>query len=87
MALPLARELHPDVILLDYAKPGMDGADISRRLHADRATAAIPLSLMFAPSPTARVTCLGRLGRRAGGEGGAVHPSVTARLVLVLAVR
>jgi CheY-like chemotaxis protein len=53
-ALRLARELHPDVILLDYAMPGMDGAEISRRLRADRATAAIPLILMSACPPAAR---------------------------------
>jgi CheY-like chemotaxis protein len=53
-ALRLARELHPDVILLDYAMPGMDGAEISRRLRADRSTAAIPLILMSACAPAAR---------------------------------
>src|SRR5947207_704969 len=52
-ALRLARELHPDVILLDYAMPGMDGAEISRRLRADRSTAAIPLILMSACPPAA----------------------------------
>jgi CheY-like chemotaxis protein len=38
----------------DYAMPGMDGAEISRRLRADRATAAIPLILMSACPPAAR---------------------------------
>jgi CheY-like chemotaxis protein len=53
-ALRLARELHPDVILLDYAMPGMDGAEISRRLRADPTTAAIPIILMSAHPPAAR---------------------------------
>jgi CheY-like chemotaxis protein len=53
-ALRLARELRPDVILTDYAMPDMDGAEISRRLKADRATAGIPIILMSAHSPAAR---------------------------------
>ena len=53
-ALRLARELRPEVILLDYAMPGMDGAEISRRLRADRATAAIPIILMSAHTRAAR---------------------------------
>jgi CheY-like chemotaxis protein len=53
-ALRLARELRPDVILTDYAMPDMDGAEISRRLRADRATAGIPIILMSAHPPAAR---------------------------------
>jgi len=40
--LPLARAVHPDLILLDAHMPGQDGAAISRCLRADPATAAIP---------------------------------------------
>ena len=53
-ALRLAQELRPDVILTDYAMPDMDGAEISRRLRADRATAGIPIILMSAHPPAAR---------------------------------
>ena len=42
------------MILLDYAMPDMDGAEISRRLRADPTTAAIPISLMSAHEPAAR---------------------------------
>jgi len=42
-ALPLARSLRPDLILLDVAMPGMDGVKVGRRLHADPRTAAIPV--------------------------------------------
>src|SRR5918912_1157550 len=53
-ALRLARELRPDVIMTEYAMPDMDGAEISRRLRADRATAGIPIILMSAHPPEAR---------------------------------
>ena len=53
-ALHLARELRPNVILLDYAMPGMDGAELSRRLRADPTTAAIPIILMSAHPRAAR---------------------------------
>ena len=54
-AAPLvAREMQPDVILLDYAMPGMDGAHISRHLRGDPRTAAIPIVLMSGHAPTAR---------------------------------
>ena len=53
-ALRLARELRPDVILLDYAMPEMDGAELSRRLRADPTTAAIPIILMSAHPRAAR---------------------------------
>ena len=53
-ALRLVRELHPDVIVLDYTMPGVDGAEIGRRLHADRPTVAIPIIAISAGDPEAR---------------------------------
>ena len=40
-ALRLAREQHPDLILLDIKMPGMDGYEVCRRLKADEATRSI----------------------------------------------
>ena len=34
-ALPLAQEVHPDVVLLDARMPGMNGLETARRLAAD----------------------------------------------------
>jgi len=42
LVLPLARAVHPDLILLDAHMPGQDGATVSRLLRADPCTAAIP---------------------------------------------
>ena len=38
----LARELHPDLILMDIQLPGIDGATALRQLRADPATRMIP---------------------------------------------
>jgi CheY-like chemotaxis protein len=37
-----ARELRPDLVLLDMQLPDFDGYEVLRRLRADPATAAIP---------------------------------------------
>ena len=42
-ALELASASPPDLILLDVMMPGMDGYEVCRRLHADAATAKIPV--------------------------------------------
>ena len=47
-AIEIARELHPDVVLLDLRMPGMDGAEVSQRLRADPATAGIPIIVVSA---------------------------------------
>lgn len=41
--LSLVRSTKPDLLVLDYYLPGMDGLDLYHRLHADRAYADIPV--------------------------------------------
>jgi two-component system phosphate regulon response regulator PhoB len=40
--------IRPDVVLLDWMMPGMDGLEVCRRLRADPDTAAIPVVLLTA---------------------------------------
>jgi CheY-like chemotaxis protein len=42
-AIEKARELAPDVILMDLSLPGMDGWEATRRLKANRQTKDIPV--------------------------------------------
>ncbi|MGI8824877.1 MAG: response regulator [Chloroflexota bacterium] len=57
----------PDIVLLDYQMPGMDGIEIARRLKANSATADIPIIAMTAAGRAAFVCremdasgCLGK---------------------------
>jgi CheY-like chemotaxis protein len=47
-ALSKARELIPDLILLDLSLPGLDGWEITRRLRADEATRGIRIVALTA---------------------------------------
>ncbi|HEX8830299.1 MAG TPA: response regulator [Longimicrobium sp.] len=44
----LARELHPALILMDVAMPGMDGWEATRILKGDADTASIPIIALTA---------------------------------------
>ena len=44
----LAREHHPDLVLMDIALPGIDGVEATRQLKADAATASIPIVALTA---------------------------------------
>ncbi|MBI3988135.1 MAG: response regulator [candidate division NC10 bacterium] len=42
-ALKLAKEAHPDLILMDVQLPGLNGLAVARQLKEDPATALIPI--------------------------------------------
>jgi CheY-like chemotaxis protein len=46
--LEMAREEHPDLILMDINLPGVDGLEVTRRLKADKGTASIPIVALTA---------------------------------------
>jgi DNA-binding response OmpR family regulator len=47
-ALDMAREIMPDLILLDVMLPVLNGFQVLQRLKADSATAAIPVLMLTA---------------------------------------
>jgi two-component system cell cycle response regulator DivK len=48
VGLTLARDEHPDLILMDMQLPGMDGLAATKLLKADEATRAIPVIALTA---------------------------------------
>lgn len=47
-AMATARQFEPDLILLDYVMPGLDGGDISSRLHQDSKLHNVPIIMVTA---------------------------------------
>jgi signal transduction histidine kinase/ActR/RegA family two-component response regulator len=64
VALDLAREHHPDMILLDLRLPDMPGEDILRELRADPLTCDIPVVILSADATRARAQQLQAEGIR-----------------------
>lgn len=50
--LEMARQLEPDLVLLDVAMPGIDGFDLCRRLKSDPATMSIPIVFLTGATST-----------------------------------
>ena len=69
-ALKIAREVLPDLILLDVIMPGLNGFEVCRRLKADEATADIPIIFITAKDEVESVV----EGFEAGGADYMVKP-------------
>lgn len=65
LALEKAREIAPDLILLDYLMPRLDGATLFKRLQADPDLARIPVVFLTASAARDQAENLRALG--AGG--------------------
>jgi protein-histidine pros-kinase len=62
MALELAHQHVPDLILLDIHLPDVDGGQILKRLKADPVTAGIPVVMVSADATPAQIERLGAAG-------------------------
>ncbi len=54
-ALARVHELRPDVVLLDWMMPEMDGLEVCARLKGDPATAGIPVVFLTAKSQESEI--------------------------------
>jgi CheY-like chemotaxis protein len=57
-ALTWVTSIRPILILTDYMMPGMDGAELTRRIKGDPETASIPVVVMSGGGPEARIRAL-----------------------------
>ncbi len=76
-AVERAIEAKPDIILMDMSLPIMDGWEATRRLKADRRTAAIPVLALTGHA----VTSMFEGARRAGCDGFITKPCLPDDLV------
>jgi DNA-binding NarL/FixJ family response regulator len=63
-ALEIAREQHPDLILLDIVMPGLDGLEVCRRLKADQSASFTPIIMLTAKVDAGDIVA----GLEAGGD-------------------
>jgi len=76
-ALSLAREKHPDLILLDVMMPGLDGLEVCRRLKGDPSLPFTPLIMVTARADSRDVVS----GLEAGADEYLTKPVDQAALV------
>ncbi|MFN0114878.1 MAG: diguanylate cyclase [Paracoccaceae bacterium] len=57
-ALELAQDERPDLALIDFNLPDIDGLELCRRLRADPVTSGIPLLVITADTDLARISAL-----------------------------
>jgi CheY-like chemotaxis protein len=78
--LAKARELRPDLILLDVRMPGLDGIEVCRGLKESPETAHIPVIFVTAVEDAA----LNRLAFQAGGDAWLTKPFRREALLAVI---
>ena len=73
-ALDKLFELQPDLVVMDYSLPGMNGWDATRRIKADERTKHIPVVMLSGYD-------LSSVARQIGCEGFLVKPCLPDQLV------
>jgi len=79
-ALALARELHPDVLVLDVMMPRMSGTDVLAALRADEGTAHLRVVLLSARAQEADV----ERGLEAGADAYLAKPFQAPELIEIV---
>jgi DNA-binding response OmpR family regulator len=79
--LRMAREMKPDLVLLDVGMPDVDGLEVCRALRRAPDTATIPVLLVTARSEVASAP---DVWRSAGANGALLKPFSPARLVALV---
>jgi CheY-like chemotaxis protein len=80
LGLELARDHHPDLILLDMHLPDIDGLQLLRMLKDDAATAAVPVVVVSADAVSARI----KAALEAGAEQYLTKPVNVAELLRLI---
>ena len=80
LALAIAVEAHPDLILLDVNMPGCDGVEVCRRLRADASFASTPIVMLTAATRPEDV----RRGLEAGATEYLTKPFSPVRLLTLV---
>jgi len=75
--LAQARQLHPDLVVLDIMMPDLDGFEVCRRLRADPVTRRLPVLMLTAKGQVADKVA----GFRAGADDYLVKPADPGELV------
>lgn len=73
--IKVVREVEPDVAIVDFMMPGMDGFEVSRRLREDPSTSDIPIVFL-----TARAELVDARVAESGAVGVVVKPFEPDRL-------